>query len=109
MKLQIACPRLPGHAVDETHNPFLGDTKLFDKREEQMKKRVNHRAQARMRDADRWEEDRLRASGMVSMLEGMDDDDDMETRTQVMVHDMKPPFLDGRVVFSKQAVPTTHR
>jgi pre-mRNA-splicing factor ATP-dependent RNA helicase DHX38/PRP16 len=76
-----------GHAVDESHNPFLGDDKLFEKREEQMKqqqKRVNHRAQARMRDADRWEEDRLRASGMISMLEGMDDDDDMEQRTQVM-------------------------
>ena len=40
-----------GCTVDETHTPFLGDEKLFEKREEAMRKRVNHRAQARRRDA----------------------------------------------------------
>ena len=35
-----------GHAVDANANPFLGDQKLFEKREEQMRKRVNHRHQA---------------------------------------------------------------
>ena len=43
---------------DETHDPFLGDDKLYEKREEQLRKRVNHRAMARKRDADRWEETR---------------------------------------------------
>ena len=38
---------------DETHDPFLGDDKLYEKREEQLRKRVNHRAMARKRDADR--------------------------------------------------------
>ena len=37
---------------------------------------VNHRREARLRDADRWEEGRLRASGMVTMLGAEDDDDD---------------------------------
>ena len=26
-------------------------------------------------------------------------------RTQVVVHDIKPPFLDGRTVYSKQSEP----
>ncbi|EOD31583.1 hypothetical protein EMIHUDRAFT_418272 [Emiliania huxleyi CCMP1516] len=67
-----------------------------------MKKRVNHRAAARARDADRWEEDRLRASGMVRMREGAEEEEDGELRTHVVVHDLKPPFLDGKVVLSKQ-------
>ncbi|KAL1510502.1 hypothetical protein AB1Y20_006806 [Prymnesium parvum] len=94
-----------GHAVDESHNPFVGDETLFKKREEAMRKRVNHRREARLRDADRWEEDRLRASGMVRMVEGVEDDDEQELRTQVMVSDLKPPFLDGKTVFSKQSQP----
>ena len=59
-----------GRTVDPTQAPFLGDEKLFEKREEQLRKRVNHRREARLKDADRWEEDRLRASGMVRMSRG---------------------------------------
>ena len=61
--------------MDTTHNPFE-ESAHFKKREEQSRKRVNHRAQARMRDADRWEEDRLRASGMVRMVDGADEEED---------------------------------
>ena len=57
------------------------------------------------RDADRWEEGRLRASGMVTFNAADDDDDDQELRTHVVVHDTKPPFLDGRVVYSQQSEP----
>ena len=76
---------------DETHDPFLGDEKLFEKREEQLRKRVNHRAIARKRDADRWEETRLKHSGVVNMHADDDDDDDQELRTFVMVR--PPPDL----------------
>ena len=34
-----------------------------------------------------------------------DEDDDQELRTFVMVHDIKPPFLDGRLVLSKVTAP----
>ena len=95
-----------GHARDEGESPFVGDDKAFAKREDQLRKRVNHKREARLRDADRWEEGRLRASGMVRMVDGADDmDDDQELRVQVVVHDTKPPFLDGRFVFSKQSEP----
>ena len=45
---------------------------------------MDHRKEARLKDADRWEEGRLRASGMVRMAEGADDDDEQELRTQVI-------------------------
>ena len=34
-----------------------------------------------------------------------EDDDDQELRTFVMVHDIKPPFLDGRLVLSNPSGP----
>jgi pre-mRNA-splicing factor ATP-dependent RNA helicase DHX38/PRP16 len=32
----------------------------------------------------------------------MDFDDDTGKRQHILVHDLKPPFLDGRVVFTTQ-------
>ena len=34
-----------------------------------------------------------------------DFDDEDENRITLLVHDQKPPFLDGRIVFTKQADP----
>ena len=35
-----------------------------------------------------------------------DPDEDMqESRAHILVHDLKPPFLDGRMVFTKQLEP----
>ena len=90
--------------VDPTQAPFLGDEKLLEKREEQLQ-RVNHRREARLKDADRWEEDRLRLQAWLEWSRVPTTGTNMELCTQVVVHDMKPPFLDGRVVFSKQSEP----
>jgi pre-mRNA-splicing factor ATP-dependent RNA helicase DHX38/PRP16 len=35
----------------------------------------------------------------------MDFEDESESTVHVMVHDLKPPFLDGRTVFTKQLAP----
>ena len=35
----------------------------------------------------------------------LDFEDDAESTVHVMVHDLKPPFLDGRTVFTKQLEP----
>lgn len=35
----------------------------------------------------------------------LDFDDDSESPVHVMVHDLKPPFLDGRTVLTKQLEP----
>ena len=35
----------------------------------------------------------------------LDFEDESESTVHVMVHDLKPPFLDGRTVFTKQLEP----
>lgn len=45
-----------GRSVDYASSPFLGDAKLFEKREEALRKRVNHRKEARLKDADRCDQ-----------------------------------------------------
>lgn len=45
-------------------------------------------------------------SGVVQRLEVDDDfDDEQQNRVHILVHNMVPPFLDGRIVFTKQPEP----
>ena len=45
-------------------------------------------------------------SGVVTRkVLDLDFEDDSESAVHVMVHDLKPPFLDGRTVFTKQLEP----
>jgi hypothetical protein len=39
----VNCREEEGGGVDETHNPFVGDEKLFDKRAGEMQKRLTRR------------------------------------------------------------------
>jgi pre-mRNA-splicing factor ATP-dependent RNA helicase DHX38/PRP16 len=53
-----------------------------------------------------WEENRLMTSGVARLREAdLDFDDEEEARITLLVHDARPPFLDGRTVFTKQADP----
>ncbi|XBI65275.1 hypothetical protein VPH35_045162 [Triticum aestivum] len=54
----------------------------------------------------RWEDRQLFRSGAVRRTEvQMEFDDEEERKVILLVHDTKPPFLDGRVVFTTQAEP----
>lgn len=45
-------------------------------------------------------------SGVATRKEiDLDFEDESESTVHVMVHDLKPPFLDGRTVFTKQLEP----
>ena len=45
-------------------------------------------------------------SGAVTRLDYDDDfDEDNEARVHLLVHNIVPPFLDGRIVFTKQPEP----
>ena len=45
-------------------------------------------------------------SGVATRREiDLDFEDESESTVHVMVHDLKPPFLDGRTVFTKQLEP----
>ena len=54
-------------------------------------------------DTNLWETNRLKTSGMGrdSELE-VDLDESSELRVHLLVHDIKPPFLDGRQVYTRQ-------
>lgn len=57
-------------------------------------------------DNDLWETNRMLTSGVVQKLEVDDDfEDDQEARVHLLVHNIVPPFLDGRIVFTKQPEP----
>lgn len=60
-------------------------------------------------DHDKWEMDRMLRSGAVEMKDNMRAGDMLmetdEERVILIVHDLKPPFLDGRIVFTTQTEP----
>ena len=70
-----------GGGVDETHDPFVGDDALFEKRAAEMQKKLTRRDGSMMtlaqskraselqRDINAWEENRLFRSGVVRLRE----------------------------------------
>ncbi|KAF9456689.1 hypothetical protein BDZ94DRAFT_1241351 [Collybia nuda] len=57
-------------------------------------------------DNDLWEANRMLTSGVATRKTvDLDFEDESESTVHVMVHDLKPPFLDGRTVFTKQLDP----
>ena len=104
-----------GHAFgDETHNPFGTDNSYADQQREQALlekkrgKRISARAQQKMKDVDAWETNRMLTSGVAQRTDYNDDfDDEEEVRVHLMVHDLKPPFLDGKRIFTKQLEPVS--
>ncbi|EGE79057.1 adenosinetriphosphatase [Blastomyces gilchristii SLH14081] len=104
-----------GHTFgDETHNPFGGaDSTWADQQreaalsEKKNSKRVSARAAQKQRDVDAWETNRMLTSGVAQRREYDADfeDDEDSTRVHLLVHDLRPPFLDGRTVFTKQLEP----
>ncbi|KAK9864204.1 hypothetical protein WJX84_006796 [Apatococcus fuscideae] len=105
-----------GGGVDESHNPFVGDEALFEKRSTEMQKKMTRRDGSTMtlaqtqrasqlqKDMNAWEENRLMTSG-VARLREVDTDFDDEARVLLLVHDTRPPFLDGKFSFRRQTQP----
>ncbi|KAK6930841.1 DEAD-box helicase, OB fold [Dillenia turbinata] len=97
---------------------FLGDDTSFHKKEAELAKKLVRRDGTKMTlaqskklsqmtaDNAQWEDRQLLRSGAVRGTEVQTEFDDEEERKVILlVHDTKPPFLDGRVVFTKQAEP----
>ncbi|EDN08092.1 pre-mRNA splicing factor ATP-dependent RNA helicase prp16 [Histoplasma mississippiense (nom. inval.)] len=106
-----------GHTFgDETHNPFGGaDSTWADQQREaalserKNNKRISARAAQKQKDVDAWETNRMLTSGVAQRREydADFDDDEESTRVHLLVHDLRPPFLDGRTVFTKQLDPVS--
>jgi pre-mRNA-splicing factor ATP-dependent RNA helicase DHX38/PRP16 len=63
---------------------------------------------AKRKDIDNWETNRMLTSGVAQRRDHEGDftvDDDEATRVHLLVHDLRPPFLDGRTIFTKQLEP----
>lgn len=112
-----------GNTVDDSRDPFLSDTQEVKEFEDILARkrgsssgnynsgppkvisqRMSAKATAVMADRNRWEEDRLLASGIMQQTNvtlARDLEDETEIRVHLMVHDTKPPFLDGRISFTK--------
>ncbi|XP_058193067.1 pre-mRNA-splicing factor ATP-dependent RNA helicase DEAH7 isoform X1 [Rhododendron vialii] len=97
---------------------FLGDDASFKKKEAELAKKLVRKDGTKMTlaqskklsqltaDNAQWEDRQLLRSGAVRGTEVQTEFDDEEERKVILlVHDTKPPFLDGRVVFTKQAEP----
>ncbi len=104
-----------GHTFgDESHNPFGGaDNTWADQQREaalaerKNGKRMTARAAQKQKDNDAWETNRMLTSGVAQRREhdvDFDDDED-STRVHIQTHNIRPPFLDGRTVFTKQLDP----
>ncbi|CDW53890.1 pre mRNA splicing factor ATP dependent RNA [Trichuris trichiura] len=96
---------------DDDHNPFASISQEYTKQreqrlEEQKKKRLTARQQQIKKDNEMWENNRLFRSGIIQRMELEEDfNDDSESRVNLLVHNMVPPFLDGRIIFTKQPEP----
>ena len=104
-----------GHTFgDDSHHPFgaAENTWMEQQREAAMtEKKLNARQAARAiqrnKENEAWETNRMLTSGVAQRRTFNADfnDDEDGTRVHLLVHDLKPPFLDGRRVFTKQLDP----
>lgn len=110
-----------GHyVVDSTQNGddlgrFLFDSAKMKARQAELLQKTQQtmtmtpRQSAMQDDQDAWERNRLMQGGAIRQGEvSLDISMEQDTAVTLLVHQVKPPFLDGRVSFSKirDAVPT---
>ena len=101
------------YTMDEGNDPnrLDPDQDYISKKEEQMKKKrdsmkLSARHQQYNVDNEKWEADLLLRSGVVTQT-NFDEDFDETTgsKIHILVHNIVPPFLDGRTIFTKQPEP----
>lgn len=96
---------------DEETNPFTSISEDYTKKKEQIleerkKKRLTARQQQIQRDNAMWENNRMLRSGVVERVDYDEDfEEESEARVNLLVYNIVPPFLDGRIVFTKQPEP----
>ena len=95
-------------AVDLEHNSFTEMEEFVKEKGEEIKKRAGKKMSLRQahcnKETEMWEANRMLTSGVVqrTAIDNNIDDENEESKVHLMVHDLKPPFLDGKNVFSKQ-------
>ncbi|XP_063535464.1 pre-mRNA-splicing factor ATP-dependent RNA helicase PRP16-like [Cydia strobilella] len=100
-----------GEGETDESDPFAGtSSEYIAKKEEQIEKRRNRKVSAQRQQSDRdnelWERNRMLTSGVVHAVNfNSDMDEESVDRVHLLVHNIVPPFLDGRIIFTKQPEP----
>ncbi|KAH0561871.1 pre-mRNA-splicing factor ATP-dependent RNA helicase PRP16 [Cotesia glomerata] len=68
-------------------------------------KRMSAQQKQTNKDDNKWALNRMVTAGVATLLTQDDLDEEAEARVHVLVHHVVPPFLDGRIVFTKQPEP----
>lgn len=59
-------------------------------------------------DNDKWENNRMLTSGIITAGDiDQDFEDDADSKVHVLAHDIKPPFLDGSSIYTRQLDPVS--
>ncbi|PAA60184.1 hypothetical protein BOX15_Mlig016491g18 [Macrostomum lignano] len=99
---------------DDENNPFPDVSQEYvEKRERELRKQQQQQrkcrsaaAQQTQKDNVAWEENRMLRSGVVQKTQLDEDlDDEIGARVHLLVRNIVPPFLDGRIVFTRQPEP----
>ncbi|CAN8099810.1 unnamed protein product [Discula destructiva] len=105
-----------GHTFgDDSHNPFgsydnswaesqEAERAMVEKRVGRFDRTSTKQAQ-KQKDIDAWETNRMLSSGVAQRRGQEFEDDEDSMRVHLLVHDLRPPFLDGRTIFTKQLDP----
>lgn len=93
--------------MDQESHEFADLDGYYRKKEEELKRKQEKRMTARQaqfsRDNDLWEKNRMLQSGIAQKAErDMDLEEETELRVHLLVRDLRPPFLDGKIVYTKQ-------
>lgn len=99
------------NTIEEGYNPFNTSFSEDVAKESALvarqQKRVSAAAAAKRADNDLWENKQLRQSGYSKQgAVDLDFEEESESRVHLLVHDLRPPFLDGQQQFTarKEAI-----
>lgn len=106
-----------GHTLgDDSYNPFgmYEDASLetaaqdATSRAQKVTGRFDARKEQRQRDNDAWEMNRMVTSGVAQRRDWTGDFDEEETtRVHLLTHELRPPFLEGKTIFTRQQEPVS--
>lgn len=67
---------------------------------------MTERQREKNKDVMKWETNRMTNSGVVTQTNLDEDFEEInEAKVHLLVHNIIPPFLDGRIIFTKQFEP----
>lgn len=99
-----------GTAGDAEHNQFYDnsyDAEGEERLQNKLRTRISARAAQRKKESDSWERNQMKTSGLSNNSSAADLETDDGPRTHLILHNISPPFLDGKQIFTRQKDPVS--